>query len=355
MMHVAETGAAGVHIFFVISGFIMVYSSFPHEASRFRALDFANKRAVRIFPVYILYCFLYLAIYAVVLNGKNLSIVPTLLSLCLWPGYSGLIIGPGWTLSFEVYFYIAFFIFMKLGLRGGLVGLSLFFVASIFAGHFLDRGNPVIHVMTNSLLIEFLIGAWIGYGFIAGIQISRPVLFIILAGAFVGFFSGVPFNSKSFPTVLFWGAPSILLVASLVFIERHGPLPKIVSRLSKLGASSYSLYLLHILLIDLFLRFLSARFEWTSLTGPIASAVLVLLVLAAWMISQTVAVIAYEIIERKLITMFRRSSIRSKDTSISYPMLANSRHGLSASHPRDLRNAAESEVRSTPSETVRRE
>ena len=45
-------GASGVDIFFVISGFIMVYTSFPLRRPPVRPINFVVKRASRIYPFY---------------------------------------------------------------------------------------------------------------------------------------------------------------------------------------------------------------------------------------------------------------------------------------------------------------
>jgi exopolysaccharide production protein ExoZ len=95
-------GACGVHIFFVISGFVMVYATFARSRAGIPASKFVWRRFVRIFPIYWIYAAVYLA------AGHQISLRDTIGSLLLLPGYSSLIIGQGWTLSFELYFYICF-------------------------------------------------------------------------------------------------------------------------------------------------------------------------------------------------------------------------------------------------------
>ena len=48
-MHVATFGASGVHIFFVISGFVMIYTSFYNEIDNFSSSKFLTKRIIRIY------------------------------------------------------------------------------------------------------------------------------------------------------------------------------------------------------------------------------------------------------------------------------------------------------------------
>src|ERR1039458_8235926 len=132
--YVAEFGGAGVHIFFVISGFIMVYTSFKLKTDSFSTKKFLIKRAIRIYPIYFIYSFFYLLFYHYFASGKNLTVDQFFGSIFLLPGYSYYIIGPGWTLAYEVYFYACFSIAMVLGLTRGLLALTLFFLATIVFG-----------------------------------------------------------------------------------------------------------------------------------------------------------------------------------------------------------------------------
>ena len=66
--------------------------------------------------------------------------------------------------------------------------------------------------------------------------------------AIAGFVAGFAFGHL--PSVIKWGAPSALLIAGVVFMEINGRIPPVIINWSFLGDSSYSLYLLHVLLID---------------------------------------------------------------------------------------------------------
>src|ERR1039457_2080593 len=99
-INISAIGASGVHIFFVISGFIMVYTSFYKRSEKFTASKFITKRIIRIYPIYFIYSAFYLYFYYLFSIGKNISLEHFFGSIVLLPGYSSYIIGPGWTLSF---------------------------------------------------------------------------------------------------------------------------------------------------------------------------------------------------------------------------------------------------------------
>lgn len=100
-------GAAGVDIFFVISGFVMFYVSFGPGRSPPTAGDFLFRRATRIYPFYWLCCIAMLIISAMGFLASHRYDANTILtSLALLPGRK--IIGVSWTLVFEIYFYLIF-------------------------------------------------------------------------------------------------------------------------------------------------------------------------------------------------------------------------------------------------------
>lgn len=238
-------GAVGVHIFFVISGYIMYLTTFGQDDRPYNARSFLMRRLLRIFPIYWIFVALYLL--GDVLLGEQRSLDAGTLgrALLLWPGDASAIIGPAWTLSFELYFYAVFGVTMLAGARRGVWALTAFFVGSIAAGLVFGRGS----IVTDSLLLEFLAGVWIG-------RVTRQTTLprwaghATLATAAVGYLAGLALGYERGPSAIMWGVPSALLVAGAVLIERAGGGAGI-RRASVLGDSSYSLYLCHILLISI--------------------------------------------------------------------------------------------------------
>ena len=310
-VHLADLGAAGVHIFFVISGFIMVYTSFPLASRSFSSSEFLTRRFIRIYPIYFIYAALYLAFYQFIGFGKHLSLGQLVGSILLWPGYSSYIIGPGWTLSYEVYFYACFGLVMTLGLRRGLQALTIVFLAAIASSLFFDTSGPTVHVLTNALLIEFLLGAWAGYLTVTAVPVGNRQANAMLVFALLGFLAGPVCGYRVLPSVLMWGIPSVLLVAGLVFRERNGRVPGIIRGMSFLGDSSYSLYLLHIMLVDLLTLVPISYSPWfKSHIAQVGSVTLALICFAIAIFCIGVAFLAYELVERRVVaflhSVFRR-------------------------------------------------
>lgn len=296
-------GASGVHIFFVISGFVMVYTSFyKKDPNRFSPVSFLSRRAIRIYPIYFLCCALYIYFDHNFLHTPLLPVGELVRSLLLLPGDSAKIIGPGWTLAFEVYFYICFSVAMILGLRKGMWALTLFFLASLSVRHFIDTSVQYKHILTNPLLIEFLLGAWLGYAIISKIRIGKVGALVLVAFAIVCFLAGVLFGLKRIPAVLMWGGPSAMLVAGAVYAESNNQIPLLIRKLSFLGDSSYSLYLIHILLIDVAIV-LTLKFGYSveTLARQAGSIAIISVCLVIVLYCIVVGLILHESIERKLV------------------------------------------------------
>ncbi len=228
-------GAIGVHIFFVISGFVMVCTTFGKPEKEMDAFEFLRRRLVRIFPIYWLY-----AAVCTALDPGRVGLFDVLGALLLLPGYSGNIIGQGWTLTYELYFYFWFAISINLHKTGAIVALSVFFLVSVLSRFWLSL-DALTDVATNPLLIEFLVGAWIGYAKISNRIGPNPIIVLCISLALV--LAGLVIGYNRFPTVISWGVPSGMLVYSMVALEAR--LPRVIKALSFLGDSSYSLYLIH--------------------------------------------------------------------------------------------------------------
>ncbi len=134
-----ETGAAGVDLFFVISGFVMVYSSVKLIGDRRGWLVFSQRRIIRIVPMYWLATTVKLVV--MVLAGEfvlhaRFSLLDTSMSYLFLPtrnsdGNLFPLLGVGWTLNFEMLFYLLFAValFLRVSVFK-FVGTVLFLLAS---------------------------------------------------------------------------------------------------------------------------------------------------------------------------------------------------------------------------------
>ncbi len=292
-------GAAGVDVFFVISGFIMwvVTCRRPPTPGQFLV-----KRAQRIVPLYWGVTLLVAAVALLVpaafpaMQVTGQALVQSLLFIP-YQDPQGLIaplIVPGWTLNYEMFFYALFAagLLAPDRLRPWLVSGAL--AALVAIGPFGDAANPLWATYTNPILLEFGAGLWLGWLWSHDRLPGRSVGWALTALGLLGFVAVTLAGIDVAPArVLFWGLPALLLVTGAVSIERNGPVPNLAP-LRALGDASYSLYLIHGLAI-------SATVRALALVGLEAPA----LIFTASIVAGVVAgLIAYRLVEQPAQKLF---------------------------------------------------
>lgn len=294
VLYLTGFGASGVHIFFVISGFVMVFTSLSGE--HLKPSVFLAKRFIRIFPIYWICAALYI-LYGDTIDARNVYQAQRLIgSLLLLPSDASLIIGQAWSLSYELYFYVCFAAILKLRPRIGLILLTSVFLLCIAFRSTLSLSNPLVALATSPLLIEFLAGAWIGYIAISGCKIDPVTSVVLIILGVIGFIIGIVLGYDRVPFFITWGLPSALLVGGFVFAEIGGMSIKSVAAISFLGDSSYSLYLIHPLFIQFLLLFLLNQ---KIIPTQLASALSLCAILTALCIVAAIAL--YNSVERNLV------------------------------------------------------
>ncbi len=236
-----DFGQAGVDLFFVISGFILVYAFRKNEKSAFH---FLKDRYVRIAPVYyivtVVLCVLYLIIpdifrnFSFTFSEFFLSVMfLSQLTLDKQP-----ILGVGWTLEYEMFFYLVFFLsisfrrYLRLEVLIALIifGLVLSGIASPICLEFL--AGVILYVFYKANKIRYLaIGSSSCFVF---------VVILIAAGV-------IPFDHSWRVVSLGVGALSVLAVM-LCMRSFQNPI------LLYLGEASYSIYLVHDLALSLIIK-----------------------------------------------------------------------------------------------------
>ena len=221
-------GKSGVDLFFVISGFVIMYSQ--SRAQRpFGA--FLRDRALRILPLYWLLTAAFMALLLALPNSFTgqppLTAERVLLSFGMvnwlllreWP-----ILFVGWTLEYEALFYLLFALASLI--------LPLRRVAWVL--------GPVLALMAAMGWVEDMVLEFIAGMLIARLRISRshlPHAGLILVLGVVLFLLPI-LGTPVAPRSLYLGVPSAMIVLGAVF------LPQVRSRIGDyFGAASYSIYL----------------------------------------------------------------------------------------------------------------
>jgi exopolysaccharide production protein ExoZ len=243
-------GAAGVDLFFVISGFVLVYASENLFGRREAPILFFLRRLARIAPLYWALTAA-LILYILVVHGSRLMEIYSPASLVAsflfypYPRVDGLAFPVhllGWTLNYEMFFYAVFALAILLPRREAVIAVSVFFFAMVAAGTMFELPLPLAF-WANSIILEFCFGMAIALGYRDGLRLSPAAAWALGLAACVAF--AVMTYLGGGWRVLFWGLPSAALVAALA-LSSHTWHPGPIGRFfGVLGDASYSLYLVH--------------------------------------------------------------------------------------------------------------
>ena len=294
-----DMGAAGVHIFFVISGFVIMHTSYGPRGEGMPTSRFLLKRFVRIFPIYWICCVAYVAYHSAIGPGYDLSLGTWIGAIFLMPGDSSRIIGPGWTLSFELFFYLSFATILRLRALTAATLLTALFVATI-ALQFVVRFPGPLRIAHNPLILEFIAGCWLAY-FYNRVSFGSFGLGLVsvCVGAFL-FVAGALIDYRSIPLFMVWGVPSVFIVGGALMMEQSGIRLK---RLGRLGDSSYALYLIHVLIISMALD------AGLRSIVPLPEMQAIGLTLALALICGILAWLIFEYLEKPLLRWLRRNVV----------------------------------------------
>lgn len=241
-----DKGAVGVDIFFVISGLVIFLST---EGKALPPARFLLYRLFRIVPAYWLYTVLMalLVVFArPLLPDQTVDWSHLLLSLLFIPtenpGGYGIYptLNVGWTLNYEMLFYVLFAwaLLFRLQVRLLVVAALLFAVCQAWTGF-----GWVSEFYRSDIVYEFLLGISIGMFYRRGW--IGPALWLPLLG--IGAALLAIYHLPPEPRLLNWGVPSAVLVMASMALERHVERNRL---LKLLGDCSYSVYLMHVLVLS---------------------------------------------------------------------------------------------------------
>ena len=180
-------------------------------------------------------------------------LVPFLKSLALWPYWSedgGLRPMPflwvGWTLFYEMVFYLLFGLFIGLGRRNGVAATTAILLALVVAGLAVAPVNAALFALTRPVLLMFLVGmglaVWRESGAWApGWIRALALLAIIPAALLIGRPADV--GAMGFDYLAWCGLPALLLGFAVLGGPLTLPAPRLIVAA---GDMSYALYLLHL-------------------------------------------------------------------------------------------------------------
>ena len=294
-------GQAGVDLFFVISGLIMMVTTTRREPGAANAKQFMLRRLTRIYPAYwvatapVLLLFIAMPSMVNSSQGDPPRIFESIF-LLPQPGLPLLLVG--WTLTYELYFYVIFTLTFFAPKNARLPILAGWGAVTALLTLLPNRShNPWLQLIMTPICLEFLFGAVIGW-LIVQRRFYYPEVFTGVGLVAVAVALGL--GGDAFPGNWYRAVPVGLLVAVLVYgvigLEARG-YASAPGWMTQIGDASYSIYLWHVLILTALGRFFLIHLP----DQPIVHAVALLFSVAAVMIG---SLIAYRIIEQPLMHLF---------------------------------------------------
>lgn len=294
----------GVDIFFVISGFVITLSMFRFAGSLHGAGAFFLRRILRVVPLYWLFTTLMVITLLVVPSGvKDTELDPAqFLSSYLFLPYErhdgriAPVLSLGWTLNYEMFFYVLASAFLVLRWSRAVAGLIAALALLALAGAVFDFPHTALQFWTNSIVLEF------GFGVLLALLWKRrgtqhvPLLAAGLVLA--GLAALVMLHDTPLPRAIAAGLPALLIVAGPVLFLVPSPGPLNQAGLA-LGDASYALYLSH----RFVLRLATLALLPLLPAGPDGTIVFVILVTVA---ATAFSLAVYRHIERPLLAALNR-------------------------------------------------
>jgi exopolysaccharide production protein ExoZ len=247
-------GNSGVDFFFVLSGFIIFHVHSVDIGRPRRLAHYVRQRLTRIYPIYWIVTAFVIATLVAKHDWPALDIFRVIKSILLLPDTKDPILGPAWTLIHEMAFYSVFAVAI-ISVRAGLVvaaaALALTFVN-------VQNPTPIVALFQSPLHYEFAMGvfaafavqrSWLGPAWLLG----AIGLIVFVVGAWLVNAGHMP--EVSDPARMWFGFASFFLITALAKAELAGQL-KVPALGNYLGAASYSVYLVHVIVLGLAARLL---------------------------------------------------------------------------------------------------
>lgn len=291
-------GYCGVDIFFVLSGFIIMYAT---QGKSYSPGQFLLRRSVRIYPPFWLFLLIPASLLCLLTpfgNCREGLFEFTNYLKTVFLSYDHIQVGPSWSLSYEIYFYLIVAIALLFGKYREYFIFTIALPIVIFAFLPEHKENPLIFFVSNPVILEFLFGV-IVYHIYRRFTFSLKhsvILLVVSAGAFL--YNGLVTEYMADTTLsrdwrfLYFGLPVSFSILALVSIEKVKKI-RVRKLWLLLGAASYTLYLMHTFSIALFDRFISFKYDF-SLSVKTSISIL------GGVVTIFISVLLYQWIERPL-------------------------------------------------------
>ena len=301
----------GVDLFFMISGFLMLYLTWDHFAEPGYRTEFLKRRVIRVVPLYWLSTLAFIAVAAVrpgVIAHNDIGVEHVLTSMLFIPSLRGSggiypILVLGWTLNYEMLFYVAYAVMIGLTRRAALIALPVLFLAAGVYHLAANPATPIVAFWSDPIILEFVAGGAICWLYMQGVRLGLAMrlgcvvlgLALLIAATHLGI-ADTEVETSAVPRAFWAGLPCALIVAGFMLGAQMDMRSTIVAFLVAGGDASYSLYLTHMFPT----RALTIGFHALRIDSGW------LFFAAGMVLAPLVAFAAYRLVERPVLAVLRR-------------------------------------------------
>lgn len=267
VMLIGNASDGMLDIFFAGSGFVMVYITQGQVGSKRAAQKFIVARITKIVPIYWVYMTLAVGmgfIIGDVAGFQEPTFTRVIKSYLFIPygtdvmpdvfGGAHLWVRPmlpaGWTLNFEIWFYVVFMLGLLLPRVQGLLAMTVFALVMAAMRPYVPLNWVATHFWMSSTILKFLAGCWIGYAYVRGVQYMTARWKVLAIGllAFCAHWCVYALYLDRPDTFMFhlWGAVFSGIMIGCAVLTTFSDARNTPRWLVELGNSTYSIYLCHV-------------------------------------------------------------------------------------------------------------
>lgn len=254
-----QLGGSGVDMFFVISGVVM-YKTLYCRPNAHNIWSFLSARVTRIYPPYwvITIVIYFIAWLDPTLVNSSYDQQPSLLkSLLLLPDVTNPWLNVGWSLVFEIWFYLLLGVLLVFPQKVVCIILLIYACFLLFYDN-LHQLSPFIILISDPLILEFISGFALGLMYFRVKNHNKKFIlisFILIPLTFLAVFAAIEISisDNSIERIILFGLPAVSIVAFGLYFDDFFSQNLIFKPMIYIGKISYSVYLTHVLALNAFL------------------------------------------------------------------------------------------------------
>ncbi len=248
-----------IDTFFVASGFIMFHTTRHGKRTPYQ---FLSDRIIRVYPIYWMATTAFALLYIIGANPAFIAKIDLndyFASMALFPDIRGdgnraMIVEQGWTLIFEMYFYILFALCLFLGSQvRSLIALTLIFAAGpVILNYTTGLPMPLEYIL-RPITLEFVAGGVLALLYRQELPFPKQLAVafgwaLLIGGMIAMYVIGSRYVwavwSDFFIRIIAFGIPATMVLAGLLMLEKGGARWTSKTMLF-FGAASYATYIFH--------------------------------------------------------------------------------------------------------------